>query len=413
MPRPLLISFLGKGRRLSGASGYEPARYRFPDGWTAETSFFGWAAWRWLRRVTPNVRWLIIGTGGSTWDQLLELAPDDGGGEAQAALVTWCEHAQALVGNEPALVAHCASFPAVAGRRVGVDATLAVTDLEPRSLLRILDEVLERGDRVTLDMTHGFRHLPAVATMCLNTLRWSKAIEVDGFLYGALEMRDAGGTTPVLDLSSVRDIERAATPLAVLSLTGRYGDLAELVAPNDIDAIRAIREADLLESLNQLGRAQASINTLRKRIGNVSEDPMRDAIRRLLLDATAWSGDKSEVGRLIARAKRAIAIDNCAQALVLSVEAVKLAILRCEPDAIDQDYASTDKRVRDRAFDIARSWSKSLESDLRRIFALRNACAHGDLSLAGERPVPVNTDREALAGLIGRVLAFASDLTRA
>lgn len=329
------------------------------------------------------------------------------------ACMAWCDAAHRSAGDASRLADLCGKFPSQVGGPLGVDVRLALTDLEPRTLFGILDKHLEASDRVILDITHAYRHFPAVATMCLNALRWSKGVAIDQFLYGAFDMpRLSGDAVPVLDLSSVQDIDQAAIPLAVLSLTGRYGELADLVAPKDEDVRRTVAEADILESLNQLKAGYAPIRTFRKRIQSLADDPVRDTLRATLLQATAWTDEPDDLARLLARAERAITLRSWPQALVLTVEAAKLALLRREPSRGQEDYVELDKRVRSRLLDVAREWGPGLREDLHRAFQLRNAAAHGDLSLAGEREMAMETDPRSLERLLRRVVKFARDLTR-
>ena len=65
--RHTLVTFLGRGRNTREAP-YRPAHYRFPDGWTRETPFFGLAL---AERLKPNAV-VILGTNGSQWGALVE-----------------------------------------------------------------------------------------------------------------------------------------------------------------------------------------------------------------------------------------------------------------------------------------------------------------------------------------------------
>jgi hypothetical protein len=76
-PLHLQLSFLGHVRGERG--NYQAATYRFPGGRKVPASFFGAA----LRKVTKSDRLVVLGTSGSMWQVLLEIA---GVGEAHEGL---------------------------------------------------------------------------------------------------------------------------------------------------------------------------------------------------------------------------------------------------------------------------------------------------------------------------------------
>ena len=63
-----LVSFIGRSTRRNAAGGYEPTRYKFPNGEMESTAHFGWAL---MQRGKPD-RMVILGTSGSMWDYWVE-----------------------------------------------------------------------------------------------------------------------------------------------------------------------------------------------------------------------------------------------------------------------------------------------------------------------------------------------------
>lgn len=68
-----LVSFLGRGRD-NPQTGYRQVTYRFPDGRTDATAYFGLAL---ARHLAPD-RLVLLGTAGSMWDVLVENLPGIG-----------------------------------------------------------------------------------------------------------------------------------------------------------------------------------------------------------------------------------------------------------------------------------------------------------------------------------------------
>lgn len=64
------------------------------------------------------------------------------------------------------------------------------------------------GARVTLDVTFALRHLPFVYLASLAYLVGQRSVTVEGIFYGAFEVRDDDGTTPILDITSLFELVR-------------------------------------------------------------------------------------------------------------------------------------------------------------------------------------------------------------
>ncbi|ADD08832.1 CRISPR-associated protein, TM1812 family [Aciduliprofundum boonei T469] len=74
---------------------------------------------------------------------------------------------------------------------------------EERDVWEILDKLndnLEQGDEVILDITHAFRHIPFLSFVIMTYLQVARGIKIRGIYYGAYESRD-GDYVPIFDLS--------------------------------------------------------------------------------------------------------------------------------------------------------------------------------------------------------------------
>lgn len=70
-------------------------------------------------------------------------------------------------------------------------------------IFKTIYEKLEEGDRVYLDITHGFRYIPMLVMVLLNYAKFLKHIKVMGVLYGSWEDHNPDGTVPLVDLLSI------------------------------------------------------------------------------------------------------------------------------------------------------------------------------------------------------------------
>ena len=217
-----LVSFLGRGRD-NPTSGYREATYHFADGTDDTTAFFGLAL---ARHLKPDAL-VLLGTAGSMWDVLIENLP--GIGETDEALRLELMEAVAsgsvtadLLGRTQPLIERAV------GRPVRLELIPFGRDAaEQRHILECIEQAAEPGE-VSLDVTHGFRHLPMLSLISAFVLERLRRT-VTGIYYGALEMT-TGGYTPVLGLDGLLAIQRWVEALAVFA---HPSDLAGGVANDE------------------------------------------------------------------------------------------------------------------------------------------------------------------------------------
>lgn len=78
---------------------------------------------------------------------------------------------------------------------------------ERMTILQGLLDAVDGADRVTLDLTHGFRHLPMLDLLCVLFLEQACGIRVEAIYFGALEMT-GGGVTPMLRVDGLLHMAR-------------------------------------------------------------------------------------------------------------------------------------------------------------------------------------------------------------
>src|SRR5690606_20043709 len=227
-----LISLLGKGRNPS--TGYRPARYRFDDEFAREEPFFGLA----LAEYIKPQRLVLAGTAGSMWDVFLE--HQDVCDETLLDLMEAVQEERVSVELLKAQEQHLS-------RQFGIPVTCllipyARDEAEQAAILHALAEVIDEGEDVVLDVTHGFRHLPMLALVAARYLSHVRRVNVNELYYGALEMT-SDGETPVLRLGSLLRMLDWVQALGVYEHSGDYGVFGPLLARDGMPAAKA----DLLQ----------------------------------------------------------------------------------------------------------------------------------------------------------------------
>lgn len=250
-----LISFLGRGNSGRGKR-YRPATYQFDGGQQQTTEFFGLGL---LQQIQPD-RLLILGTTGSMWDVLLFSLGL--GQEHDEALLALTESADADRTTQEELD----GLTTVVSERLGLPVTLRLIPYgrdtgEQAEILQRMALDLVEGDAVTLDVTHGLRHLPMLAQMSALYLRRVKNVEVRGLYYGALDMtRD--GLTPVMNLRGLLDIADWTGAVESFDKDGDYGVFAALMQAPAPAAARLLQESAFYERTTRPGQARNKLREL-------------------------------------------------------------------------------------------------------------------------------------------------------
>jgi CRISPR-associated DxTHG motif protein len=155
--------------------------------------------------------------------------------------------------------------PAV-GERLGLPVALRLIPYgrdagEQAEILQRMSLDIAEGDAVTLDVTHGLRHLPMLAQMSALYLRRVKGVEVRGLYYGALDMtRD--GLTPVMNLRGLLDIADWTGAVQSFDKDGDYGVFAPLVLEQSPTAAVLLQESAFYERTMRPGQARSKLREL-------------------------------------------------------------------------------------------------------------------------------------------------------
>ena len=274
-----LISFLGKGK-VDPKTGYKTASYRFDPDFSRTVPFFGLALTEYLK---PE-RLVLIGTSGSMWDVFFER---DG---AQDDTLKLMEAVDAEQVDETLLEAHAHRLEDVLG--VPVDCLLipyARNAAEQAAVLGHIARTVHPGERVWIDVTHGFRHLPMLALVAARYLSRVVGVKVDDVYYGALEMTQLGGETPVLSLRGLLDMLDWVDALASYDKDGDYAVFAPLLIADGMDKNRAdiLSRAAFFERTSNPVKAREKLTAVFETV-RAHAGPLGGLFRDELIKRISW-----------------------------------------------------------------------------------------------------------------------------
>ena len=245
----VMLTFLGRVAKDAGT--YRKTCYDFRDGIQEEpVAFFGWPL---QRRLQPD-RLVILGTAGSMWDHLFEgdfdflSASEDDRLALQDAVEGQCVERIHLEPLVPLLA-----------ERLGCEVVLDLIPYcrdtaEQVQLLDIMAGHVGEEDKVNLDVTHGFRHLPMVALLAALQLQTMRRAKIAGIWYGAYDPDT--GDAPVYNLDGLLHIAEWLQALHTYEKDSDYGVFAPLLGP----AGEQLARAAFFERTSNVVKAREALN---------------------------------------------------------------------------------------------------------------------------------------------------------
>lgn len=375
----LLITLLGRAPKTDGS--YRTTSYDFGDGESAPpVAFFGWA----LRERLKPQRMLILGTAGSMWDHLFENDLDLGEQEEHLRL----ELIEAVAAQAVTQAQLDALAPLLAAH-LGCSVELRTipycrNDAEQIELLRLMADHVDEGERVHLDITHGFRHLPMLALLAALHLRLVRRAAVEDIWYGSFDpdTRQA----PVYRLGGLLRIADWLQALSSFDKDGDYGVFAPLLAADGLpqDKAQAFDRASHAENTLNFGQARERLHTALKAMDGV--DGISGLYTPMLRERIDWIREQDDAMRLARLTRAALAHGDLMRAAILLPRAFAERLK--QPGESTVDYAVLD--TIEMEFRAGQRGFTHLQKDYEASKKLRNSLAHGS------RPKD-NETRRALA----------------
>lgn len=369
------LSLLGGSSQLDPNKRYRTARYDFGAGPVPPTEFFAAAL---LNQIRPD-RLIILGTTGSMWDVLLEsLIPGDEHHDLLLELIDAAAQDQITQGQLDTLAPYLASVLATEVRLRLIP--YGRTPAEQTAILQRMTQDIAPGDMVSLDVTHGLRHLPMLAQMSALYLRKTHGVTIRGIYYGALDMtRD--GVTPVMDLSGLLEIADWVGALHTFDKDSDYSVFQPLLSDQMGEATALLDEAAFFERTNRPGDARGRLRRFRNALAQNPLEGIAGLFESTLRMRTDWVEGEQLYQRQSILARHYLAHGDYLRAAVMGFEAFITRQTRLQglnnPDRYDirdqakQTYEARRPRPRD--------WNA-----YQHLRSLRNRLAHGDRSVSGE-----------------------------
>ncbi len=121
-------------------------------------------------------------------------------------------------------------------------------------IFEIISESLAGGERVVLDITHGFRSIPILMLGAVLFLKEARGVELGGVYYGAYEARDPSeGIEPVFNLTPLVEMVEWANAVRIFNKYGHADEMGKLLGRIQDQAFRKTGQSEKPRQLKNLG----------------------------------------------------------------------------------------------------------------------------------------------------------------
>lgn len=256
MGKNVLISFLGTGPLESKEKRiYKTIRYNIEGKDLGNFPFVAAA----LKKHYNIDKVLVIGTAHSMWEEVYRWFCEDSGKEFDENvwmdIAETCEKADY---KSELTLPHCECLENAIGNnskvvliKYGINEKEIA---ENTNIILSLQQYLDKGDNLIVDITHSFRSLPMFLMNLLIYLRnvSQKSITISHIHYGMLEMYKELGYAPIIDLKSMMDVNDWITGAFSFSEYGNAYKISKLIESEDKSVSTLLEEFSNLMNLNHL-----------------------------------------------------------------------------------------------------------------------------------------------------------------
>lgn len=365
-----LVTFLGRPLRENGNGEYKRLDYQFSDGHAARAAFLGFPLRDWLKAD----RLVVFGTAGSMWDHLFEGdLTIEGNDNERLALMEEVADASVTQPRLDMLAPQLAAYLDCDVQLKIIPTALEAADQQ--QLLHMLAGAAEGADCLSIDVTHGFRHLPMLAVtaaLCLRVIR--PELRIEGLWYGEL------GSGTVHNLDGLLETADWLAALQRNEWLGDYDGIADLVEDGDAELADHLRAATFHESIHQARQARGNIRNARSLLKADSLHGPGALFQPTLLQRMSWVDEDTLYLRQRRNALDALERNDYLRASLYGFEAFVTRLVQ-DPEFGGKSSADTKKPdTREEARTKFRSehQSKDIWDAYTLLRQLRNVLAHGN-----------------------------------
>ena len=383
MARKVLISFLGTGPLESKETRtYKTANYHIGEAILGEYPFVSAA----LVKHYQIDKAILVGTTHSMWEEVYrwfcENTNNPMDDDIYFDIAQSCENSNY---TSELVLPH----QDIIEKAIGRDAKIAlikygITEEEIRDNTDIilgLQQYLNKGDELIVDVTHSFRSLPMFMMYLLIYLKnvSNKSISISHVHYGMLEMNKELGYAPIIDLKSMMEVNDWITGAYSFSEFGNAYKISELIKNQDKSVSNLLDEFSNLMNLNHLH----AIQKISQRLSSIKNREYQTLLPELTINPIVQSfinqfnvnGDNHSLFQLKV-ARWQLDHRKYAQAMLTAQESMITYV--CEQNALKWDAVDMREIAKSLFYKFIPGYKcdKRLKKIYRDLNPLRNCTAH-------------------------------------
>ena len=368
-----LISLLGGSSQSEPSKRYRTTCYDFGKGVSRSHQYFGLAL---AEHIKPD-RVIVLGTTGSMWDVLLDAM--DLAEQNEETFLDLIESASENRTTQQQLDKLSLIVSGELPYQVSLRLIPYGRDIrEQEQILICMADDLAEDARVSLDVTHGLRHLPMLMQMSTLYLRELRKVRISGVYYGSLDMSQ-NGITPVMRLEGWLDLADWAMALHSFDQDGDYGVFVPLFRRENAQRQAGLlSEAIFYERTFRVGRARGKLRQFLKELDNIEPEYPSRLFHPMLRERINWCNHDNLHQRQQQLAHNYLKNDDFLRCAIFSFEGfITLLCQQWKIRNID-DYTERQK---------IKEWYEQERPRNKAYFELRdirNQLAHGDCEVKGE-----------------------------
>jgi len=376
-----LLSFLGASAHTAKENRYQEVRYRFAQSTSAACEFFGLAL---LNDLKPD-QFTILGTTGSMWDVLGEsLGLQEGHGDLHERVYdASCEDSfdQSLADEWAQALQPALQIPIVF--KV---IPYGYNESEQLEILNSIAENIQSDDSVSIDITHGMRHLPMLAQMSALYLTRVRRASIHGIYYGAFE-RTENGVCPVFNLAGLLQIADWSDAVSAYNRDHNYSVFSPLLQDTHPKTASMLSEAAFDERNLRFTAARSSLSKIPAEITDKPLQGVAGFMQEDLLERIQWHEGKGDYLQQRQLAINFLETGDYLRATLYAFEAFITRLHELQPHRTRDDVK--DFFEKDTNPEHNPDWP-AYES----LRALRNVLAHGDQKKSMSRARDIQSEEK-------------------
>jgi CRISPR-associated DxTHG motif protein len=241
---------------------------------------------------------------------------------------------------------------------------------------------VKQSDEVSLDLTHGLRHLPMLGLLSAMYLQIAKKVTIEGIYYGAFDLipkSDINQFAPVLRLDGLLKIADWINALQGLDKTGDIAPFSELLQREGLNSETAglLKKAAFFENNLNITQARGPLRKFKDETKSKGLPGIASLFEESLKERISWVEQDNIYLRQREKALFYLQQGDYVRASSLGYEALITRHLRQQQPNADIENYDLRAQIKDRL-------NADGDSDYKLLRDIRNSLAHASRSNKGD-----------------------------